>query len=129
MNIITTSSCAALVGAAASAMFAVPASADSGESGSGVAPDAVSAGGCVSNAEYARLGVGQRLSYVRTVAGNDAQVGMRSWDRGAYGYHERQYTMCTPTDSVHSTLTTRFMYYRGAWRALLVDTLVGPEPR
>jgi hypothetical protein len=122
----TTTSLAALAGAAAAVMIAVPASADSG-SGSAVAAGA--GGGCVSDADYARLSLGQRLSYVRTVAGGDAQLGMRSWDRGAYAYQERQYAMCTPTDSAHARLTTRFMHYQGAWRAVIVDTHVGPEPR
>jgi hypothetical protein len=122
----TTTSLAVLAGAAAAVMIAVPASADSG---SGSAEAAAAGGGCVSDADYAKLANGQRLSYVRRVAGGDAQVGMRYWDRGAYAYQERRYAMCTPTDSAHGTLTTRFMYYQGAWRALLVDTYVGPEPR
>ena len=37
------------------------------------------------------------------------------------------YTMCTPTDNAHATLTTRFMRYNGAWRAFVIDTHIGPE--
>jgi len=83
--------------------------------------------GCVSNAEYAKLANGQRLSYVRATAGDDAQTGWRKWSAYSGRYQERLYTMCTPTDSAHSTLTTRFMYWQGAWRAYIVDTHVGPE--
>jgi hypothetical protein len=90
--------------------------------------DARTAAGCVSNAAYSKLAVGQRMRYVRRVAGNDAQMSWRAWSRGAQRYQERLYDMCTPTDSAHGTLTTRFMYYKGAWRAYIVDTLVGPEP-
>ena len=92
------------------------------------ADDARAAAGCVSNADYAKLAVGQRMRYIRRVAGNDAQMSSRSWSRGALRYQERLYDMCTPTDSAHGTLTTRFQYYQGAWRAYIVDTLVGPEP-
>ncbi|MGH3315123.1 MAG: hypothetical protein ACRDO0_03165 [Nocardioidaceae bacterium] len=90
--------------------------------------DARTAAGCVSNAEYSKLAVGQRMRYIRRVAGSDAQMSWRAWSRGAQRYQERLYDMCTPTDSAHGTLTTRFMYYKGAWRAYIVDTLVGPEP-
>jgi len=83
--------------------------------------------GCVSNAEYAKLANGQRLSYVRATAGDDAQTSWRSWSNGSLRYQEHLYTMCTPTDSAHGTLTTRFMRYQGAWRAYIVDTHVGPE--
>lgn len=82
--------------------------------------------GCVSSAAYARMSVGQRLSYVRAVAGDEAQTGMRRWGSGASAYQERLYAMCTPRAG-HGTLTTRFMRYNGAWRAFLVDTHVGPE--
>lgn len=83
--------------------------------------------GCVSAAEYAHLANGQRMSYVRTTAGDDAQSGWRRWSSAAGAYQERRYRMCTPTDSAHGTLTTRFMTYQGAWRAYIVDTHVGPE--
>jgi hypothetical protein len=93
------------------------------------AADPSSAGGgsnCVSSNAYARMGVGQRLSYVRTVAGDEAQTSMRRWGSGANAYQERLYAMCAPRAG-HGTLTTRFMRYNGAWRAFLVDTHVGPE--
>lgn len=96
----------------------------SGSGGSGAEQQAA---GCVSDAEFGRLAVGQRLRFVRRVAGNDAQTSMRRWATGAYRYQERLYTMCTPRDKDHATLTTRFMHYNGAWRAYLVDTKVGPE--
>jgi hypothetical protein len=83
--------------------------------------------GCVSIAEYAKLANGQRLSYVRATAGDDAQVSWRRWSRSSLRYQERLYDMCTPTDSAHGTLTTRFMHWQGAWRAFIVDTHVGPE--
>lgn len=83
--------------------------------------------GCVSNVEYAHLANGQRLSYVRATAGDDAQSGWRHWSSTAGAYQERLYRMCTPTDNAHATLTTRFMNYQGAWRAYIVDTHVGPE--
>ena len=92
------------------------------------ADDARAAAGCVSNADYRKLAVGQRMGYIRRVAGNDAQMSWRSWSRGSLRYQERLYDMCTPTDSAHGTLTTRFQYYKGAWRAFIVDTRVGPEP-
>jgi hypothetical protein len=91
------------------------------------APADGGANGCVSNAEYARLANGQRLSYVRATAGDDAQTGWRNWSNPAGRYQERLYTMCTPTDSAHATLTTRFMHWQGAWRTYIVDTHVGPE--
>jgi hypothetical protein len=81
----------------------------------------------VSNAEYAQLGLGQTLGHVSSVAGKDAMVGSRDWTTGGMDYKERLYAMCTPTDNAHATLTTRFMRYDGAWRAFVVDTLVGPE--
>lgn len=83
--------------------------------------------GCVSKVEYAHLANGQRLSYVRATAGDDAQSGWRRWSSTAGAYQERLYQMCTPTDNAHATLTTRFMNYQGAWRAYIVDTHVGPE--
>lgn len=94
-----------------------------------VAGDSGAAGatGCVSNADYAKLANGQRVGYIRRVAGDDAQISMRRWASGANRYQERRYDMCTPTDSAHDTLTTRFMWYRSAWRAYLVDTRLGPE--
>jgi hypothetical protein len=85
--------------------------------------------GCVTDATYARLGLGQTLSQVRSITGNDGVVGRRDWTSGANAYKERVYAMCTPIDSAHAQLTTRFMYYEGAWRAFIVDTLLGPEPR
>jgi hypothetical protein len=91
------------------------------------ADSASAAAGCVSNAEYRRLAQGQRLRYIRRVAGDDAQVGMRRWTRSGSRYQERLYAMCTPWDSAHDTLTTRFRVYQGAWRAYLVDTHLGPE--
>ena len=83
--------------------------------------------GCVSNADYAKLANGQRVAYVRRVAGDDAQISMRRWNSSNNRYQERLYAMCTPTDSAHDTLTTRFMWYRHAWRAFVVDTHIGPE--
>ena len=88
---------------------------------------AAAANGCVSNAEYAQLGLGQTFGHVSSVTGADAMVGWRDWSTGGQEYKERLYTMCTPTDSAHGTLTTRFMRYNGAWRAFVIDTLVGPE--
>ncbi len=91
-------------------------------------PDSASAAsGCVSNAEYRRLAQGQRLRYIRRVAGDDAQISMRRWTQNGSRYQERLYAMCTPWDADHDTLTTRFRVYQGAWRAFLVDTRVGPE--
>jgi hypothetical protein len=90
-------------------------------------PPASAAVGCVSNAEYSQLAQGQRLRYIRRVAGDDAQIGLRYWSRGASRYQERLYDMCTPWAKGHGTLTTRFTVYQGAWRAYLVDTHVGPE--
>jgi hypothetical protein len=84
--------------------------------------------GCVSNADYARLSVGQSLSAIRAIAGDDAQLSVRNWMSGTNSYQERLYAMCTPTDRAHDVLTTRFKRYRCVWRAEIVDTLVGPEP-
>ena len=89
---------------------------------------AQAATGCVSDADYRRLGLGQRLRYVRRVAGDDAQVSMRRWTQTGIRYQERRYAMCTPRDADHDTLTTRFQIYQGAWRAFLIDTHLGPEP-
>lgn len=114
---IAQSSLAAVVAAAGIALTSTPASA----AGTGVAD------GCVSRAEYAQLGLGQTLVHVGSVAGKDAMVSRRAWSTGDMDYKERRYTMCTPTDSAHATLTTRFMWYDGAWRAFIVDTLLGPE--
>jgi hypothetical protein len=91
------------------------------------AAGSTAATGCVSDTEYAQLGLGQSPTRVRSAAGADAMVSSRDWSTGGQGYKERLYTMCTPTDSAHDTLTTRFMYYNGAWRAFVIDTLVGPE--
>lgn len=116
---IAQSSLAALVTVAGIALTSTPALA----SGSAVAPS-----GCVSNTEYRQLGVGQTLAHVSSTAGRDAMVGWRDWSTGGQDYKERLYSMCTPTDSAHATLTTRFMQYNGAWRAFVVDTHIGPEP-
>jgi hypothetical protein len=86
------------------------------------------AAGCVSDAEYAKLSVGQRLSYIHSVAGADAELGRRSWTRAGERYHERLYAMCTPRDKAHSVLTTRFRRPHRVWRAFIVDTHVGPCP-
>ncbi len=118
----TTSTCAALVLAAAATVPTSTAAAEPSDAGTSVA-----GAGCVSDGQYARLGIGQRLSYVRAVAGDEAQTSMRRWAAGANEYQERLYAMCTPWAEGHETLTTRFMYYDGAWRAFLVDTHVGPE--
>ena len=115
---IAQTSLAALVTVAGIALTSTPAFASGA---------ATAANGCVSNAEYARLGLGQTLSRVSTAAGPDAMVGWRDWSTGGQEYKERLYTMCTPTDSAHSTLTTRFMHYNGAWRAFVIDTHIGPE--
>jgi hypothetical protein len=88
---------------------------------------ASAAGGCVSNAEYGKLAQGQRLRYIRRVAGDDAQTSLRRWTQSGTRYQERLYAMCTPWDPKHDTLTTRFRVYQGAWRAYLVDTYLGPE--
>jgi hypothetical protein len=87
------------------------------------------ASGCVTDAAYSRLGLGQTLSQIRSVTGDEGMVSQRAWTSGANAYKERVYAMCTPIDSAHDRLTTRFMYYQGAWRAFIVDTLLGPEPR
>jgi hypothetical protein len=92
-----------------------------------VADNTSAATGCVSNAEYRRLALGQRLRYIRRVAGDDAQISMRRWTQSGSRYQQRVYTMCTPWDANHDRLTTRFTIYQGAWRAYLVDTRVGPE--
>jgi len=115
---IVHSSLAALVTVAGIALTTTPALASG---------TAAAANGCVSNAEYRRLGLGQTIARVGSVAGRDAMVGRRDWSTGGRTYKERLYTMCTPSDSAHGTLTTRFMRYNGAWRAFVVDTLVGPE--
>jgi hypothetical protein len=115
---IAQSTLTALVTAAGIALTATPALASG---------TAAAANGCVSNAEYRRLALGQTLTRVGSVAGTDAMVGWRDWSTGGQGYKERLYTMCTPTDSAHDTLTTRFMRYNGSWRAFVIDTLVGPE--
>ena len=115
---IAQTSLAALVTVAGVALTSAPA----------FAAGSAAATGCVSNAEYARLGLGQTLTHVGSVAGADAMVSWRDWSTGGQEYKERLFTMCTPTDSAHGTLTTRFMYYNGAWRAFVIDTLVGPEP-
>jgi hypothetical protein len=91
------------------------------------ADSASAAAGCVSNAEYRKLAQGQRLRYIRRVAGDDAQIRMRRWTQSGSRYQERLYAMCTPWDSSHDTLTTRFRVFQGAWRAYLVDTHLGPE--
>jgi hypothetical protein len=90
--------------------------------------DAPPSTGCVTDTEYARLGLGQSLSYIHSVVGADALVTSRDWSTGANAYKERVYAMCTPVDSAHGALTTRFMLYDGSWRAFIVDTLLGPEP-
>ena len=115
---IAQSSLAALVTVAGIALTSTPAFASGA---------AAAATGCVSNAEYRQLGLGQTLRHVSSVAGKDAMVDWRKWSTGGQDYKERLYTMCTPTDSAHGTLTTRFMRYNGAWRAFVIDTLVGPE--
>jgi hypothetical protein len=84
--------------------------------------------GCVSNAAYGQLSIGQRLGHVRRTAGDHAQISMRRWTHAAGSYQERHYRMCTPTDAAHGILTVRFMQFQGAWRAQIVDTMVGPEP-
>lgn len=84
--------------------------------------------GCVSNAEYRKLANGQRLRYIRSVAGDDAQIGKRYWTRSGNRYQERRYKMCTPRSSAHDTLFTRFMVWQGSWRAYVVDTHIGPDP-
>jgi hypothetical protein len=91
------------------------------------ADSASAATGCVSRAEYRRLAQGQLLSYIRRVAGDDAQISMRRWSQNGSRYQERRYAMCRPLYANNDTLTTRFTIYRGAWRAYLVDTHVGPD--
>lgn len=83
--------------------------------------------GCVSDADFAKLSIGQSLRYVHTVAGDDAQLSVRHWTRSGQRYQERQYTMCTPRDQDHSVLFTRFQYYDGSWQAIVIDTRMGPE--
>jgi hypothetical protein len=119
--------CAALLVAVAAAPTS-PAFAGPTAAVSAVSAESAAGGGssCVSSNAYARMSVGQRLSYVRAVAGDEAQTSMRRWGSGASAYQERLYAMCTPRAG-HGTLTTRFMRYNGAWRAFLVDTHVGPE--
>jgi hypothetical protein len=117
-----TTSCALLLAAAAVMVPASPATAvGDAEAASTVA--------CVSDEQYEQLGIGQRLREVRGIVGDQAQVGpVRRWSSGADTYQERLYAMCTPYDDAHDTLTVRFMRWEGAWRAQIVDTLVGPEP-
>jgi hypothetical protein len=117
-TMIAQTSLAALVTVAGIALTTTPAFASG---------TAAAATGCVSNAEYARLGLGQTLAHVSSAAGADAMVAWRDWSTGGQEYKERLYTMCTPTDRAHAKLTTRFMRYNGAWRAFVIDTLVGPE--
>jgi len=88
---------------------------------------ASAAGGCVSNADYRRLAQGQTLRFIRRVAGDDAQIGMRRWTQSGQRYQERRYAMCRPWNSRYHTLTTRFTVYGGQWRAYLVDLYIGPE--
>jgi hypothetical protein len=115
-------SCAALLAAAAVVVPASPASA-------GGDPQVEAGGGCVTDAQYAHLGIGLRLSEVRRIVGDQAQVGpVRRWSSGANAYQERRYAMCTPADEAHGTLTVRFVLWKGAWHAQIVDTMVGPEP-
>jgi hypothetical protein len=116
---------AALITAASVTVPVTPAFASSD---GGDAAD-TAASGCVTDATYSRLGLGQTLSRIRSITGNEGMVSQRDWASGANAYKERVYAMCTPIDSAHDQLTTRFMYYQGAWRAFIVDTLLGPEPR
>lgn len=92
------------------------------------AETASAAGGCVSNADYRRIGQGQSLRHIRRVAGDDAQVSMRRWTQQGSRYQERRYRMCRPQNPRYHTLTTRFTIYQGQWRAYLVDLYIGPEP-
>jgi len=87
-----------------------------------------SAAGCVSNADYRRIGQGQSLRHIRRVAGDDAQISMRHWTQQGGRYQERRYRMCNPQNPRYHTLTTRFTVYQGQWRAYLVDLFIGPEP-
>lgn len=123
---VRTSVAAALITAACVAAPATPALATSGnaDDADGTAPSS-----CLSNEAYARMGLGQTLSYVRSAVGTAAMVSRRDWASNGISYKERVYEMCTPISSAHDQLTTRFMYYAGAWRAFLVDTHLGPEPR
>ena len=114
---IAQSSIAALVTVAGIALTSTPA----------FAAGTAAARGCVTNAEYAQLGLGQTISHVASVAGSDAMVSWRDWSTGGATYKERLYTMCPPTEHAHATLTTRFMRYNGAWRAFVIDTHIGPE--
>ena len=116
-------SVAALITAASVTVPATPAFADSGDA------DSAAASGCVSNAQYAQIGLGQTLSHIRAVLGSEAMISRRDWTSGGTAYKERVYRMCTPISSAHDQLTTRFMYYQDAWRAFVVDTHLGPEPR
>ncbi len=115
---IVRSSLAAVVTVAGVALTSAPA----------VAAGTAATSGCVSNTEYRQLGLGQTMARVTSVAGPDAMVSGRDWSTGGQSYKERLYAMCTPTDKAHATLTTRFMRYQGAWRAFVIDTLIGPEP-
>jgi hypothetical protein len=51
--------------------------------------------GCVSDARYARLAVGQRLSHIHSAAGAVVELSRRSWTRAGERYYERLYAMCT----------------------------------
>jgi hypothetical protein len=92
-----------------------------------LAADASASAGCVSRAEYRRVGQGQTMRYIRRAVGDDAQISHRRWTQSGSRYQERRYDMCRPYKARYDTLTTRFMVYRGAWRAYLVDLYVGPE--
>jgi hypothetical protein len=92
-----------------------------------LAKDAPAATGCVGDADLARLSNGQSLRFIRSVAGDDAQLSVRRWTRTGQQYQERQYAMCTPRDQDHSVLVTRFEFYDGRWQAIAVDTRMGPE--
>ena len=92
------------------------------------AENASAAAGCVSNADYRRIGQGQSLRHIRRVAGDDAQLSMRRWTQQGSRYQERLYRMCSPQNPRYHTLTTRFTVYQGQWRAYLVDLYIGPEP-
>jgi hypothetical protein len=116
-------SVAALITAATVTLPVTPAVADSSDA------ERAAASGCVSNAAYAQIGLGQTLSYIRSVLGDEAMISRRDWTSGGNAYKERVYRMCTPISSAHARLTTRFMYYQDAWRAFVVDTHLGPEPR
>jgi hypothetical protein len=117
----TSTAAAAMVAVAAMALPAPGAHAALGVGADPASP------GCVSDAEYRQLSIGQRMYQVRSVAGDDAQMRNRRWGSGINSYQERLYTMCTPASSEHDTLTARFMRWQGAWRAQIIDTHIGPE--